>query len=89
MLSNIIEFITWTIYCLLFEDINSEGFQKLLSFVYTGDLELSEHNVKVVMRAAQKMQVPEAVGLCRQFVADGHRQTETHTADASEQVNIM
>jgi len=55
---------------IVLNDVNADGFDKVLQFMYTGETELSDENVEHVLRAADLMKLTELTTFCADYLAD-------------------
>jgi len=51
-------------------DISADAFDKVLQFMYTGETELSDENVELILKAADLMQLTELTQFCVDYLTD-------------------
>jgi len=55
---------------IVLNDITADVFEKVLEFMYTGEMQLSDRNVEHILRAADLMQLTELITFCVGYLTD-------------------
>lgn len=66
--------------CIYLPNITVDHFMPLLTYMYTGFLELNYENIFGVLLATHLLHMPRALEICRDFLARSQRQTDYYTS---------
>jgi len=55
---------------IVLNDVSADTFDKVLQFMYTGETELSDENVELILKAANLMKLTELTQLCVDYLTD-------------------